>query len=82
MNADGSGQVYLTVPGTEGAKFEPAWSLDGAKIAFGLRDAGNTDICVTSANGFGLKRLTSDPGTDRRPNWGQVERTTTGATDT
>jgi Tol biopolymer transport system component len=71
VNADGSAPTRLSVPGAVGALLEPDWSLDGAKIAFSLHYGDSTDICVMNANGVGLKRLTSDPGTDRRPSWGK-----------
>lgn len=57
-----------TEPGT------PAWSPDGSAIAFAMRPLGATDdneseIYVMSADGSGVRRLTSAPGDDSHPHW-------------
>ena len=54
IKSNGTGFTLLTSdPATDS---EPAWSPDGAKIAFTRNDA----IYVMNANGTGLTRLTSD----------------------
>jgi len=44
---------------------EPAWSLDGSKIAFTSQD----DIWVMNADGSGLQKLTTWAGSDSSPSW-------------
>lgn len=55
---------------------DPAWSPDGAKIAFQSYRDGNAEIYVENANfslfdptTHGLKRLTNDPAIDWFPAW-------------
>ncbi len=74
MNADGSGVTRLTE--SPGYDFAPAWSPDGAKIAFTRVDAvsspgvqGQYDIAVINADGSGLTKLTDDEGIDQQPAW-------------
>lgn len=71
MNADGSRQVQLThEPANPGAT-DPAWSPDGAQIAFARSTAAfSTQIAVMNADGSGEKGLTT-PGAERddRPNF-------------
>jgi len=52
---------------TEGVEYaiDPAWSPDGARIAFG----GTGDIWVVDAQGSGLQRLTHDAADDAHPTW-------------
>ena len=47
----------------------PAWSPDGAQIAFFSVRSGNNDIWVMDADGENQRQLTTDPGDDRRPAW-------------
>ena len=67
MDADGTGQTNLT----NNLAFErvPAWSPDGAKIAFGSSRDGNDEIYVMDADGSGQTRLTNDAGADSTPAW-------------
>src|SRR5215208_2531616 len=73
MNADGSGLTRLTDDPAD--DFNPSWSPDGEKIAFGsFRDSNeesnNEEIYVMSADdGSGLTRLTDDPAIDTFANW-------------
>ncbi|HVH08461.1 MAG TPA: PKD domain-containing protein [Gemmatimonadales bacterium] len=53
MNADGSGVTRLT--NDAGTDIEPAWSPDGARIAF--YSTGDSSIDVVNADGTGLSRL-------------------------
>ncbi len=49
---------------------DPAWSPDGASIAYWSRFGGNQDIYVIPADGAGTaRRLTEDPGDDGDPAW-------------
>ena len=57
MNANGTGLVNLTNRST-GDDNSPAWSPDGAKIAFGSDRSGHWDIWIMSANGTGLSNIT------------------------
>jgi Tol biopolymer transport system component len=55
MNADGSNTQSLT---NENADGSPAWSPDGAKIAFsGYRENGGSHIYLINPDGTGLARL-------------------------
>ncbi len=70
MDADGSNQRQLT--GTSGAERGPAWSPDGAHIAFygALSENDNYDIYVIDADGSNLRNLTQSPDIDDRyPAW-------------
>jgi len=49
--------------------FDPAWSADGARIAFASSLAGQLDIYVMNADGSARRRLTSHPGDSIRPRW-------------
>ena len=76
MNADGSAQGRVTDergdPSTaEGLEFQtdPAWSPDGARIAFASAREGSFDIYVMSADGTGTTRLTSAAANDQGPTW-------------
>ncbi len=75
MKADGTSLVNLTNnPAADGT---PAWSPDGAKIAFQTdRDAAPgcsprcpSDIYVMKADGTGLVNLTNNPASDEVPAW-------------
>jgi Tol biopolymer transport system component len=63
MNQDGSGQTRLTVDPVPDV--QPAWSPDGAKIAF----VHNLDIAVINADGTGLIVLTQGGSINGAPEW-------------
>ena len=58
----------LATPGG-GAVNGLRWSPDGSELAFEMYAEGHTDIYVIAADGTNLRRLTTDPGTDRHPTW-------------
>lgn len=49
--------------------FDPAWSPDGAQLAFASARSGNAEVYVCAADGSSVKRLTSNRGADRSPSW-------------
>ncbi len=62
--------VAILVDG--GSNIEPALSPDGTRIAFSSSRAGrdgNFDLFVMDADGGGIRRLTTEPGTDGEPAW-------------
>jgi TolB protein len=65
MNPDGSAAVNLTDhPGQDSA---PAFSPDGARIAFVSDRDGDQEIYVMNADGSGQTRLTTAAGSDTNP---------------
>ena len=76
MNADGARQKRLTEPtsnvvaGRSLLPGRPAWSPDGAKIAFASRRTGTPDIYVMRADGTGTQRLTATRVDDTHPDVG------------
>jgi TolB protein len=76
MNGDGGGQHRLSdehgdpsTPAGVAFQIDPAWSPDGAKIAFASAREGSLDIYVMNADGTGTKRLTSAEAGDAHPTW-------------
>ena len=59
MNADGSGQRWLTLTLTSWGT--SAWSPDGRRIAFGSDRDGNGEVYVMNADGSGQRNLTRKP---------------------
>jgi Tol biopolymer transport system component len=59
---DGSNLTRLT--DDPAADYAPAWSPDGARLAFASSRSGNSQIYVMSANGSGVSQLTSDDQND------------------
>ncbi len=60
------------IVGTEGSLSHeewPAWSPDGARIAFTSTRDGNQELYVAGADGSSITRLTSDPAIDAHPCW-------------
>jgi TolB protein len=52
-----------------GSNQSPAWSADGAKIAFSSSRTGDPEIWVADANGGNLRRVTTFRGPDVSPTW-------------
>jgi TolB protein len=52
-----------------GSNFSPAWSGDGAKLAFSSSRTGDPEIWVADANGGNLRRATTFRGPDVAPTW-------------
>ncbi|MGD0902907.1 MAG: translocation protein TolB [Terracidiphilus sp.] len=52
-----------------GSNFTPAWSADGAKIAFSSSRSGDPEIWVADQNGGSLRKLTNFAGPDVSPTW-------------
>ena len=77
MDADGSNLRRITDGGSgvDGTDLDPAWSLNGTRIAFAREgrqpgaEIGNTDIYAVSPNGTGLARLTNGPAMEYEPAW-------------
>ena len=67
MNADGSGETRLT--DNPALDRVPAWSPDGAEIAFMSSRDGIDEIYVMNADGSGQTNLTNNPGSDSSPAW-------------
>jgi Tol biopolymer transport system component len=76
MNADGGRQERLTRAAVDTSspsglffQTDPAWSPDGATIAFASRRAGTFDIYVMRADGTGTQQLTETRVDDTHPTW-------------
>jgi TolB protein len=52
-----------------GSNQSPAWSADGAKIAFSSSRSGDPEIWVCDAGGGNLRKVTSFKGPDVAPTW-------------
>jgi len=67
VKSNGTGTTRLT--SSPGADLNPAWSPDGARIAFASDRAGNREIFVMNADGSNPVRLTNHPSADYLPAW-------------
>lgn len=68
INPDGAGLIDLT-PDSDSYDIYPSWSPAGSKIAFTSGRDGEPEIYVMNADGTGVQRLTTSPGTDATPSW-------------
>jgi len=59
----------VSFPHFGGGNYSPAWSSDGARLAFSSSMRGDPEIFSTDANGGGPKRLTAFKGSDVAPVW-------------
>jgi dipeptidyl aminopeptidase/acylaminoacyl peptidase len=79
VRTDGTGHRNLTRGVTDEGTFNsgPAWSPDGARIAFssGARDGAGTAIVVVNVDGSGLRKLTAGTAVDLNPDWSPDGRT-------
>jgi TolB protein len=66
MNPNGTGQTELTNCGP--GECYPAWSPDGAQIAF-QRQHDGIGVYVMNADGSDVRRLSPTPSFDVRPSW-------------
>lgn len=69
MGIDGTGRRRVTSGGGR-----PAWSPDGAHIAFVSESSGESEIYIVDADGTGLRRLTGHPSADGSPRWSPDSR--------
>jgi WD40-like Beta Propeller Repeat len=69
IDADGTDERRLTL--TPEREHAPAWSPDGARIAFGrgelIAGAGAADVWVARADGSAARQVTSDPAPETEP---------------
>jgi TolB protein len=76
MNADGSREKRLTktevdttAPAGLFFQVDPAWSPDGASIAFSSKRSGSSDIYVMRSDGSDTRRLTTSRKDELHPTW-------------
>jgi TolB protein len=69
------GSRVRNVTRTAGVReFAPAWSPDGARLAYVSYRDGNAEIYLVRPDGSGARRLTRDSGEDLSPAWSPVGR--------
>lgn len=64
-----SGHVRQVVPNTKNMNSASSWAPDGKSIVFTMSERGNFDIYRISADGTGLKRLTTSNAIDTSPSY-------------
>jgi len=72
MPIDGSGTPRAVTSGGAGADGDPAWSPDGASLAFRHRvkpRSENFDIMVVASGGGKSRRVLTGPAVDEKPTW-------------
>jgi len=67
MRGDGADTIRLTTPATGG--YEPAFSPDGARVAWANRAGGSGDLWVMNADGSAPTAVTSGSADDTQPSW-------------
>ena len=67
MGADGSAQTRIT--SFNGDELYPAWSPDGARMAFQQDPGLHPEIWTSKADGTDLRRLTNNSADDLHPAW-------------
>ena len=67
MAADGSAQTRIT--SFNGDELYPAWSPDGARVAFQQDPGLHPEIWTSNADGTDLRRLTNNSADDLHPAW-------------
>jgi dipeptidyl aminopeptidase/acylaminoacyl peptidase len=67
MGADGSAQTQIT--SFNGEELYPAWSPDGARVAFQQDPGLHPEIWTANADGTNLLQLTGNSDDDRHPAW-------------
>jgi len=67
MRADGTGVLRLTDNPSNNQ--DPAWSPDGARLAFDSNRDGDYELYVMNADGKEVTRLTRQRGSDASPSW-------------
>ena len=59
----------VSFPSPVGNTLSPAWSSDGAKLAFSAARTGDPEIYVADGNGGNLRQITTFRGPDVSPTW-------------
>src|SRR5580698_3345240 len=59
----------VSFPSMVGATLSPAWSSDGAKLAFSASRGGDPEIFTSDAGGGNVKQITTFRGPDVSPTW-------------
>ena len=68
MNADGNGLTVINTP--ESGEHAPAWSPDGAKIAFEAHTGGRAGVYTMNLDGSGVVNVNNTPAADElNPDW-------------
>ena len=65
----GADGVAFPAGAVGGANYSPAWSADGAKVAFSSSRSGDPEIWVVDAAGGNAHKVTSFVGPDLAPTW-------------
>jgi TolB protein len=59
----------VSFPSIPGTTLSPAWTSDGAKLAFSDSRSGDPEIYISDANGGNVKQITRFKGPDVSPTW-------------
>ena len=66
---DLDGSVVYQLTDNDSTDDEPAWSPEGAQIAFRSDRTGDVELFVMGSDGSGVRQLTDSPGEDWNPTW-------------